>query len=284
MKDMKTNIRSKFFGLALLAAMLPLCAHSQTLRGDFNMDGEVNVTDAVSMINCLLKGSPGEVPPSDRDTLTVSGIPVVMVRVKAGTYTLQYGDVRTVESDFWIGQTEVTYELWWEVMGRENYPSNEMLRHHAMQNVSWDECQVFLDSLNRMTGRNFRLPYADEWMFAASGGKLAIGYDYSGSSDIDEVAWYSENSGYINGGISNDVATKAPNELGLYDMSGNVAEWVQEMKEYQTDNGVVRTAWVYGGHCVSPAENCRPTSWILKDPSTKYGDPCGLRLALPVAE
>ena len=283
MNDKMTYIKKTVLTLVAIAVLYPMCATSQTLRGDFDMNGQVNISDVVTMINCLINGSPGEVSPNDRDTLMVSGIPIVMVRVKAGTYTLQYGDVRTVESDFWIGQTEVTYELWWAVMGRENYPSNEMLRYHAMQNVSWDECQVFLDSLNRMTGKNFRLPYADEWIFAAAGGKLAIGYDYSGSNDINEVAWYHENSST---GGSYTVATKAPNELGLYDMSGNVAEWCQEMNVYQASptGDVIRTAWIYGGHWMSSAGECRPTSSILKDPATKYGDPCGLRLALSATE
>lgn len=279
MKDMMTYISKAFLALAACAALFPPCASSQTVRGDFNMDGQVNVSDAVSMINCLLNSTFGELTPNDRDTLMLDGVPIVMVRVKAGTYSLRYGDVRTVESDFWIGQTEVTYELWWAVMGRENYPSNEMLRHHAMEQVSWDECQVFLDSLNRLTGRNFRLPTTDEWIFAATGGKLTRGYDYSGGNDIGEVAWYQGNS---SAGGSFTVATKAPNELGLYDMCGNVAEWGQEVNEFQesTTGNWVRIAWVHGGHWTSDADGCRPMSSILLDPATKYGTPCGLRLAL----
>lgn len=283
MKDKMTYINRVVLALMACAALFPQCASSQTIRGDFNMDGKVNVSDAISMVNSLLNSSFGEVSTSDRDTLTVGDVQFVMVRVKPGTYSLQYGDVRTVESEFWIGQTEVTYGLWWAVMGREGYPSNEMLRNRPMQNVSWDDCQVFLDSLNLKTGRNFRLPTGDEWTFAASGGRLAVGYDYSGGNDIDEVAWYNGNYNPTSG--SSNVATKAPNELGLYDMSGNVAEWGQEMNESTTTGTLIRWAWVHGGCWTNPAEGCRPTSSVLKDPTIKYDqDQFGFRLALSAGQ
>lgn len=277
------HIMTAVFAL-VMAAMCPPGASSQTLRGDFNMDGDVNISDVIPLINYILNDRIGEVPPEGRDTIMVNDIPVVMVRVKAGTYTLKYGEVTTIESDFWIGQTEVTRELWWEVMGGRptNPVAAEKQRNYAVNNVSWDQCQVFIDSLNRMTGMEFRLPYSEEWIYAATGGTLTCGYDYSGSNDINEVAWYNGNSDEIevNGSLVFNVATKNPNELGLYDMSGNVAEWCQDLREH-TDG--YRTAALFGGDVESSADECRPTSYVYADATRRSGY-SGLRLYLPATE
>lgn len=281
MKDRMNNIKQSILALAVCALVFPLGASAQTIRGDFNMDGQVTVSDVISMISCLLNDSPGELSPIDRDTVMVNDIPVVMVRVKGGVYSLSYGDVRTVD-EFWIGETEVTYDLWWAVMGNEKYPYLPMCVGRPMTYVSWDECQVFLDSLSRLTGRNFRMPTSDEWVFAATGGTLTRGYDYSGSNDINEVAWYSDNTDHL--AYAPIVATKAPNELGLYDMCGNVAEWCQEVRETVMPDTVYRNAWTHGGHYMGFAEDCRPTSVIQQDPGSRYGHPNGLRLAISAGE
>ncbi|MBR5170500.1 MAG: SUMF1/EgtB/PvdO family nonheme iron enzyme [Muribaculaceae bacterium] len=284
MKNSINYMKTAVMAFLACAALFPLSVSSQTLRGDFNMDGEVNISDAISMANCLLNDSPGELTPDDRDTLMLNGVPVVMVRVKAGTYTIRYGDVRTVERDFWIGQTEVTYGLWWTVMGREEVPTNEIYRNHAVQGLGWNQCQVFIDSLNRMTGMNFRAPTVTEWMFAATGGRLSRGYDYSGSNDINEVAWYKENyRENLNsfGLLDIRVATKAPNELGLYDMSGNVSEFCWEP-------GSSTSVCLYGGNMGSTADLCRPHSHKTVDASDdipfQHKQYAGLRLVLPVEE
>ena len=125
-------------------------------------------------------------------------------------------------STFSIGQTEVTQELWQAVMGGN--PSYFKGAKRPVEQVSWEDCQNFIRELNSLTGRRFRLPTEAEWEYAARGGNKGNGHKYAGSSAIDNVAWYEGNSG----SQTHDVATKRANELGLYDMSGNVLEWCQD--------------------------------------------------------
>ena len=180
-------------------------------------------------------------------TFTVNGVTFTMVAVEGGTFTMGV----TADDDFYweqpahevtlssycIGQTEVTQALWQAVMGsnpssfssRNNYATN---LQRPVENVSWNDCQTFITKLNQLTGKTFRLPTEAEWEFAARGGNQSQGYKYSGSNNLDDVAWYwfsipSQTSGNAGYGTQT-VATKAPNELGLYDMSGNVWEWCQD--------------------------------------------------------
>ena len=125
-------------------------------------------------------------------------------------------------SSYYIGETEVTQALWKAVMGYN--PSKFKGDNLPVECVSWDDCQEFIRKLNVATGRRFRLPTEAEWEFAARGGNQSRRTQYSGSSNIDDVAWYEDNSG----NSTHPVKTKRPNELGLYDMSGNVLEWCQD--------------------------------------------------------
>jgi formylglycine-generating enzyme required for sulfatase activity len=174
---------------------------------------------------------------------TVKGVQFTMIKVDGGTFTMGATNVQennvedgiTTEhqvtlSSYYIGQTEVTQALWQAVMGSN--PSSFRFETYPVENVSWDNCQEFLRKLNSLTGENFKLPTEAQWEFAARGGNKSRGYKYSGSNILDEVAWYKDNS--HDKGISsmdygtNRVSTKHSNELGLYDMSGNVCELCQD--------------------------------------------------------
>ena len=171
-----------------------------------------------------------------KETFSVNGVDFDMIEVEGGTFTMgateeQGSDVSDNEkpahqvmlSPYYIGKTEVTQELWEAVMG-SNPSFFSGNKNRPVENVSWDDCQVFINKLNGLTGKSFRLPTEAEWEYAARGGKKSKGYKYSGSNTIDDVAWYDTNSA----GTTHPVSSKAPNELGLYDMSGNVWEWCSD--------------------------------------------------------
>ena len=134
-------------------------------------------------------------------------------------------------SSYSIGETEVTQSLWLAVMGSNPSIFTGDLQR-PVERVSWDDCQAFITKLNQLTGAMFRLPTEAEWEYAARGGNKSKGYKYAGSNTLGDVAWYRDNilsqsSGNPNYG-THAVATKSPNALGLYDMSGNVCEWCQD--------------------------------------------------------
>jgi len=175
----------------------------------------------------------GEGPESETPegyVFTVNGVSFTMVDVEGDMFYMGSVSGETDERpmhvvnlhSFSIGQTEVTQELWEAVMGKN--PSETQGGKHPVEMVSWNDCQKFITKLNQLTGKNFRLPTEAEWEYAARGGNKSRNYTYSGSNTIDDVGWCYPNSD----GTTHEVATKAPNELGIYDMSGNVWEWCQD--------------------------------------------------------
>lgn len=168
-------------------------------------------------------------------TFIVNGVSFEMIAVKGGTFTMgctseQGSDCLDDEkpahsvtlSDYYIGRFEVTQELWEAVMGKN--PSTRKGDKLPVETVSWNDIQEFITKLNQKTGASFRLPTEAEWEYAARGGNRSLGYKYSGSNNIRDVAWYFDNKG----SKTHQVGTKVPNELGIYDMTGNVGEWCQD--------------------------------------------------------
>ena len=229
---------------------------------------------------------------------TVNGVTFKLIKVGKGTFTMgskstdssadeteQPTRMVTI-SDFCIGETEVTQELWQAVMG--NNPSKIVGENMPVNNVSWEDCQKFIDSLNVLTNLWFRLPTEAEWEYAARGGQKSEGYIYSGSNTLDEVGWYTGNSG----NQLHEVKQLKANELGIYDMSGNVLEWCQDWysstyyqksEEYNDPVGPsTGSARVQrGGRYNYLGYDCRVARREAGNPN--YGDAViGLRLAIPL--
>lgn len=190
-------------------------------------------------------------------------------------------------SDYWIGEFEVTQELWQAVMGRN--PSYFKGGNLPVEQVSWDDItDGFLPELNRMFssqlgGKRFCLPTEAQWEYAARGGSKSLGHKYAGRNMIEQVAWYSSNSD----GKTHPVGQKQPNELGLYDMSGNVYEWCSDWyTDYSYGSSTNPTGAssgsnrvLRGGSWYGYAGRCRVSYRSYSYPSSR-GDFIGFRLAL----
>ncbi|MDD7233414.1 MAG: bifunctional serine/threonine-protein kinase/formylglycine-generating enzyme family protein [Bacteroidales bacterium] len=209
--------------VVIVATVFILNNHSQGGGSDINAD--TSFISADTSVNEAWK--------NEAITFEANGVSFTMIPVESGTFTM--GATSEMEnpddnekpthqvtlSSFYIGETEVTQALWKAVM--DSNPSGLEGDDLPVEYVSWNDCQTFISKLNALTGKNFRLPTEAEWEFAARGGNQSRHTQYSGSSRIDDVAWYN--------GIGNKthpVKTKQPNELGIYDMTGNADEWCQD--------------------------------------------------------
>ena len=183
-----------------------------------------------------------------------------------------------MNEDFYIGQTEVTQKLWKAVMGYN--PSKTKCPKRPVTNVDYYEVQEFLKRIDSSSGMHFRLPTEEEWEYAARGGKNSRGYIYSGGKDVDRVAWHNGNTNNVK-----KVKKRAANELGIYDMSGNVWEWCSSKYRYfdnERNASLGKDGQMYiirGGAWQLPKTSCR-VSWRgkrLPDLKNSFG---GFRLCL----
>ena len=244
-------------------------------------------------------------------TFTVNGVSFTMIAVEGGTFKMgatyeQGKDAESDEkpthsvtlSDYYIGQTEVTQALWRAVMGTTVQQQRDKANtswsiygegdNYPMYYINWEECQTFVQKLNsllssQLGGRRFALPTEAQWEYAARGGKKSNGYKYSGSNTIGNVAWYTDNSG----SSTHPVGQKSPNELGLYDMSGNVWEWCQDWYCSYTSSSQSnpqgassgRSRVDRGGSWYNFARYCRVSGRHGNTPTYRDND-LGLRLVL----
>lgn len=272
---------------------------------------------SIVLIACMAFGLANAALAQEGLTFTVNGVSFTMKYVEGGTFLMgaqsndPQGENYDPDADDWekpihsvtlspyyIAETEVTMELWIAVMGKFEIEvaDGEKIELESddkpVFRVSWNDCQAFLRKLKELTGKKFYLPTAAQWEFAAKGGNKSHGYKYAGSDVIDSVAWYynpslNKHSYEL---VVHSVGTKQPNELGLYDMSGNVSEWCYDWATNYSSEAQVDPLGpseplqgyycvVRGGSCILPAKECRVSCWGGIKPSSTEGV-VGFRMAL----
>ncbi|CDC65336.1 putative uncharacterized protein [Bacteroides sp. CAG:770] len=229
---------------------------------------------------------------SNELVIEVNGVKFKMIYVQGGTFQMgatdeqigasgdEYPAHKVTLSDYYIGQYEVTQELWKAVMGT-NPSANTDNPQLPVENICWDDCQTFIAKLNSLTGKKFALPTEAQWEYAARGGEKARGLLFSGSDFSNEVAWFDKTG-------TNPVGQLLPNELGIFDMSGNVYEWCSDFygdytEEEQTDPTGVADGWAHvlrGGCYYEWEESKVRVACRHMDASDTCDDGYGLRLML----
>ena len=246
----------------------------------------LQMTDETTMLDVCQKSTSGETTIANHPKYIGKGNAAQvffaepeMVFVKGGTFMMgnkAYSSERPVHeviiSSFFMGKYLVTQKEWQAIM--DNNPSNIKGDNLPVEYVSWHDVQEFINRLNKVTGKRYRLPTEAEWEYAARGGNQTHGYDYSGSNTIDHVAWHSGNSGQS----PHPIGSKQPNELGIYDMSGNVWEWCYDWygnydRSVQTDStGPIKGSYrvLRGGSWYDTAQNCRVSNRGYDSPGSRY--------------
>ena len=253
---------------------------------------------AVLVVGINAQTTKKKVTPAPKSKKTKSKLPAdvskvkpAMIFIEGGTFSMgsdsSAADEKPVHSvtlnDFYIGKYEVTQKEWIDIMG-EN-PSDFPTLDRPVENVSWDDIQLYLDKLYIKTGMPYRLPTEAEWEYAAKGGQLSKGYKFSGADTIYDAAWIDGNSGKT----SHKVGEKRANELGLYDMTGNVWEWCQDIyaedfykkSPAQNPHGPkVGTEYILrGGSWINAEFNCRMTERLSSEPTERFSN-YGFRVVL----
>jgi formylglycine-generating enzyme required for sulfatase activity len=215
-----------------------------------------------------------------------------MVFIEGGTFKMGseagYSDEKPVHmvnlSSFRMAKFEVTQVQWKAVMG-SNPSSFSGCDNCPVESVSWNDVQQYLQKLNAQTGKSYRLPTEAEWEYAAKGGKASQGYTYSGSNNVEIVAWYYNNSS----NSTHEVGTKQPNELGIYDMTGNVSEWCSDWCDNYTSYSVTNPTGASTGYdralrggCWNDSANLNRMTFRGRCGPGIYGFKSGFRLVLPI--
>lgn len=284
----RKNKTTKRFGLVVIAILIIVFAGLIVFNSS-NSDTPSGTSSEVSYANGVLK---------------INEVTYEMINVNCGSFDMgatseikePFDDEKpvhnvTLTNNYRIGKTEVTKALWDAVMGTSISGSNN--QNKPVNGCTWDDCKVFISKLNSMTNMKFRLPTEAEWEFAARGGNMTKKYQYSGSNNLSDIAWFDENSS----DNTHDVATKQANELGLYDMSGNVWEFCEDYYGYYPKgkctnpigpskddaprlyNTDFKGHILRGGSCNMNKRNCRVSNRI--DDSEPIMGNWGFRLVLP---
>ena len=309
MKSSKTLGGAAIVLLTVLGVMSPLKSAAQTYFFDKNGNYKIDDEELLILINYWAQGrdlpllavptpTPTPVGPLQKITITLPGdVPMTLVRISAGSFMMGSPDDEkdrgsnegpqhrvTITQDFHMGQSEVTQAQWEAVMGSNPAKNYGVGNDYPVYDVSWNDCQEFINKLNELGQGTFRLPTEAEWEYACRAGTTTRFYwgDDPSYSEIGKYAWYRDNSGSKTHG----VGQKIPNQWGLYDMSGNLWEWCQDWysDSYPNFDQVDPTGPLSGSSRVLRGGSWYSGTWNLQsayrhwDPPSDWFDSIGFRV------